>query len=186
MEDGKIIELYWARDQRAVRESDEKYGRYCHSISYNILYNDQDAQECVNDTWLNAWNAMPPQRPNRLAVFLGKITRNLSLNRYRLYHVEKRGQGQTALALSELEECVSTSNSPEQASEERLLVESIESFLYAQPQQKRDIFVRRYWYLSAVKEIARDYSMSESKVKSLLFRMRGELKLHLEREGIVV
>lgn len=184
MRDNEIINLYWEREETAITESENKYGSYCHTISYNILHNDEDAEECVNDTWLGAWKSMPPQRPERLSTFLGKITRNLSLNRFKKYTAEKRGMGQTELVLSELEDCISGETSVEQIVDELVLVKSINDFLYAQPEQKRNIFIRRYWYLFPIKDIAAVYNMSESKVASLLFRMRNELKRHLEMEGI--
>ena len=183
MRDYEIVDLYWKRSEAAIAETSAKYGSYCHAISYNILNNDEDAEECVNDTWLGAWNSMPPQRPNRLAVYLGKITRNFSLNRYKQYAAEKRGGGQTELALAELEDCIPASATVEQMVEEKALVEAINRFLYTQPEQKRNIFIRRYWYLYSIRDIASAYGMSESKVASLLFRMRNELKKHLEKEG---
>lgn len=186
MNDKEIIELYWKRSENAIIETDKKYRRYCHTIAYNILHNDEDAEECVNDTYWGAWKSIPPQTPNCLSAFLGKITRNLSLNRYKLYTTKKRGMGQTALALSELEDCIPAENDVEQISDEKFLIESIEKFLYAQPKFKRDIFVRRYWYMSAIKEIADENQMSESKIVSMLLRMRNQLKLHLEKEGIVL
>lgn len=186
MKDEEIIKLYWKRDERAITASAAQYGSYCHSISYNILQNAQDAQECVNDTWLGAWKSIPPYRPNRLSVYLGKITRNLSLNRIRHYTAEKRGLGQTELVLSELEECIPSGNSVEQIIEEMTLTQSVNRFLHAQPRQKRNIFIRRYWYLYSIRDIAQAYGMSESKVASLLFRMRNELKSHLEKEDIII
>lgn len=186
MKDEEIIKLYWKRDERAITASAAQYGSYCHSISYNILHNTQDAQECVNDTWLGAWKSIPPYRPNRLSVYLGKITRNLSLNRIRHYAAEKRGLGQTELVLSELEECIPSGSNVEQFIEEMVLTQSINRFLYAQPEQKRNIFIRRYWHLFSIRDIAQAYGMSESKVASLLFRMRNELKTHLEKEDITI
>lgn len=186
MKDEEIITLYWERDEKAITASAERYGSYCYSISYNILHNTQDAQECVNDTWLGAWKSMPPHRPNRLSVYLGKITRNLSLNRVKYYAAEKRGLGQTELALSELEECIPSGGNVDQIIEEMHLTQSVNRFLYAQPRQKRSIFIRRYWHLCSVKVIAKAYGMSESKVASLLFRMRNELKLYLEKEDIII
>lgn len=184
MKDNEIIALYWERNEAAIERTAEKYGSYCRTISYNILNSDEDAEECVNDTWLGAWKSMPPQRPNRLATYLGKITRNLSLNRLKKHTAEKRGGSQTDLALSELEECIPASATVEQIAEEKELVASINRFLYAQPEQKRNIFIRRYWYLYSIRDIAVAYQMSESKVASALFRMRSELKAHLEKEGI--
>ena len=186
MRDHEIVDLYWKRSEAAITETSAKYGSYCHTISYNILNNDEDAEECVNDTWLGAWKSMPPQRPNRLATYLGKITRNLSLNRYKQYVTEKRGGGQTELALAELEACIPAPATVEQIVEEKVLIESINRFLYAQPEQKRNIFIRRYWYLYSIRDIAGAYGMSESKVASLLFRMRNELKNHLEKEDIAL
>ena len=184
MDDEKIVQLYWNRDEQAIPATSEKYGAYCASIARNILGNPEDAEECVNDTWLGAWKSMPPHRPERLSAFFGKITRNLSLNRFKKYSAEKRGYGQTELVLSELEDCISDNTSVEQIIDEQILVQSLNEFLYAQPEQKRNIFIRRYWYLYPVRDIATAYGISESKVASLLFRMRNDLKTHLEKEGI--
>lgn len=186
MNDNEILDLYWSRSESAISATSEKYGAYCHAVSFNILHNDEDAEECVNDTYMNAWNAIPPNRPNRLKTYLGKITRNLSLSRYRKYSAEKRGFGQMPLALSELEECVPAGDTVAQAVEDKVLLESIEKFLYALPEQRRNVFIRRYWYLYSIQEIAKAYGMSESKVASLLFRLRNSLRAHLEKEGIVL
>lgn len=186
MKDSEIIELYWERNEAAITATAEKYGSYCHAISYNILHSNEDAEECVNDTWLRAWKSLPPQRPDRLATYLGKITRNLSFDRFRQYNAEKRGNGQAGLVLSELEDCVPAEADVEQSFDEILLAESINQFLYAQPERKRNIFIRRYWYLYPIRDIAKTYGMSESKTASLLFRMRNELKTHLEKEGILL
>lgn len=186
MEDSKIIELYWQRSESAISATAEKYGSYCHTIANNILHNDRDAEECVNDTYLGAWNSMPPHRPNRLSTFLGKIMRNLSLNRYKLYNAEKRGRGQTDIVLSELEDCIPADSDVEKTVEDKIIVKALNDFLYSQPEQKRNIFIRRYWLLSPIRDIAVAYEMSESKVASLLLRMRKELKGYLEKEGIVL
>ena len=186
MKDHEIIELYWARNQLAITATAEKYGSYCHIIAYNILHNNEDAEECSNDTYLGAWNSIPPQRPNRLSIYLGKITRNLALNRYKRYTAEKRGHGQVELVLSELEACIPANTSVEQAIEEKELAAAIDRFLYSRPEQNRRIFVRRYWHLYALRDIADAYGMSESKVTSLLFRMRNELRIFLEKEGIML
>lgn len=184
MNDKEIIELYWKRDETAIAATADTYGNYCFRIAYNILHNHEDADECVNDTWLNAWKSMPPHKPNRLSTYLGKLTRNLSLNRYALRTAQKRGMGQVELALSELEACVPSRNGPEQIIDEMVLVNAVETFLHAQPRTARKIFVGRYWYLYPIRDLAGAYKMSESKVVSLLFRMRNNLKLHLEKEGI--
>ena len=184
MKDNDIIELYWCRDEKAITATADTYGNYCYSIAYNVLYNNEDAEECVNDTWMNAWNSIPPQRPSRLAIYLGKITRNLALNRYEMKTAQKRGSGQVEIALSELEGCVPSHTEIEQIMGEMTLVNAIETFLKAQPRTERNIFIGRYWYLHSIRKLALAYSMSESKVASLLFRMRNKLKLHLEKEGI--
>lgn len=186
MEDHEIIELYWQRSEAAISATDKKYGKYCHTISYNILNNSEDSAECVNDTYLRAWNSMPPKRPEKLSAYLGKIVRNLSLNRFRRYAAEKRGFGQTELVLSELEDCIPAANGVEQAFDDTLLVEAINRFLYEQPEQKRNIFIHRYWYMHPIRKIAGSFGMSESKAASLLFRMRKELREQLEKEGIVI
>lgn len=186
MKDEEIIALFCERDEKAITATAEKYGSYCHSISYNILQSNEDAEECVNDTYLGAWKSIPPQNPNCLATYLGKITRNLSLNRFKQYTAEKRGRGQTELVLSELEECIPTKSNIEQIVEETVLVNSINNFLYAQSEQKRNIFIRRYWYLYSIRDIANAYGMSESKVTSLLFHMRNKLKFHLEKGDITI
>jgi RNA polymerase sigma-70 factor (ECF subfamily) len=185
MDDSKIIELYWERSENAIDETSKKYSRYCHYISFNILHNNEDADECVNDTYLRVWNSVPPHRPNCLSTFLGKITRNLSSDKYKKYNAEKRGFGKTDFVLSELDECVPSSESVEQAVDEMALVEAINRFLASLSQADRMVFMRRYWYVSPIKEIAEAYGMSESKVKSMLLRVRNKLKLHLEKEGIV-
>ena len=186
MKDEELVGLYWMRSEDAVAATAEKYGNYCYSIAFSILHNAEDAEECVNDAYLAAWNSIPPHRPERVAAFLGKITRNVSLNRWKQYNAQKRGEGQTELALSELEECIPAKTGIEQAVEDELLTWSIEKFLYSQPRLKRNLFIRRYWYISSIQELADEYGMSESKVKSLLFRMRKKLKHHLAKEDIIL
>ena len=186
MSDLEIIELYWARDEDAITQTAAKYGSYCHSISYNLLSNMEDAEECVNDTYHKAWSSMPPQRPRCLLAFLGRITRNLSLNRYQQKHAQKRGGGQTELALSELGDCVPAATTVEQIMDEKLLAQSISRFLWMQSEQKRNMFVRRYWYMDPVDRIAKAYGMTRSNTASLLYRMRCDLKTHLEKEGITL
>jgi len=186
MDDRRIIELYNERSEAAISETADKYGKYCHYVAYNILFNEQDSEECVNDTWFRAWNTIPPQQPNRLSTFLGKITRNLALDKYKYYNREKRGGGQTALVLDELNECLPASESTEQTVNGRLLIEVLNDFLRSLPAEKRQMFVRRYWYLSSISEIAKDYDISESNTKVILLRIRSKLKKVLEKEGIVL
>ncbi len=186
LEDSKIVDLYWERSEAAINATANKYSRYCHSIAFNILHNSEDAEECVNDTYFRAWNAIPPNRPNCLSIFLGRITRNLSLDKYKKYAAVKRGLGQTELALSELDECVPNISNVEQSIDEKELVEILNSFLESLPKQKRIMFIQRYWYLMSIKAIAENLKVSESKVKSTLFRTRNELKTILEKEGITI
>ncbi len=184
MEDSRIVDLYWQRDEGAISASAEKYGKYCNHIAYNILYSSEDAEECVNDTWLRAWNAIPPQRPVQLSTYLGKITRNLALNKCKSANAKKRGGGQTAAALAELEECIAGRSHVEDFIDESVLTEAINSFLRGLPKVNRVIFVKRYWYMTPVKEIAAELSMRENRVATMLFRMRKELKACLEKEDI--
>ncbi len=186
MEDERIIDLYWARRENAIVETDKKYGNYCMSIALHILKSPEDSEECVNDTWMKAWDSMPPKRPDFLAAFLGKITRNLSISRYRMSHARKRGSGEVELLLLELEECLPSAKSVEEEIEGKETAASIDRFLYGIDEESRKIFVRRYFFVDSIKEIAARYGISESKVKSQLFRMRGRLKDHLEKEGVVL
>ncbi len=186
MDDRQIIALYNERSEAALSETAKKYGRYCRTVAYNILLNEEDSEECVNDTWLRAWDSIPPQCPERLSAFLGKITRNLALNRYKHNTREKRGGGQTVLVLEELAECIPGADRTEEAVEEALLVDVLNRFLEELPTEKRKIFLRRYWYLSSVKEIVVDFGLSESNVKMTLLRLRRKLKQTLEKEGIIL
>lgn len=184
MEDKEIVDLYWARSERAISATADKYGRYCHAIAYRILQSREDSEECVNDTYLNAWGAMPPARPNRLSTFLGKITRNLALNRWESNTAKKRGSGQVALVLDELQECVPAPDCTEEVVDDLALAEAFNRFLVSLSTESRKIFMRRYWYMSSVKEIAADYAISQSKVKMSLLRSRKALKRFLEKEGV--
>lgn len=186
MEDNQIIDLYWKRSDAAIVETSSKYSKYCHYISNNILRNTQDAEECVNDTFLQAWNAIPPNRPDRLSAFLAKITRNLSFNKYKSYSAKKRGGSQAELALAELEECIPSSENVEQVIDNISLADTINHFLASLPQTNRMVFMRRYWYLSSIKEIGCEFNMKENKVKSILFRERKKLKTLFEKEGIIL
>ncbi len=184
MEDSKIIELYWARSEDAISETDKKYGKYCHYIAFNILNSEQDAEECVNDTFLRAWNAIPPRRPTHLKTFLGKITRNLSLNLYEKKSADKRGGNKLPQLFDELSECIPSGCS--EFTDDFALTEIINKFLSELSTQRRKIFVRRYWYASSIKEIAADFGVSESKVTVSLFRTREKLRAVLKKEGITI
>ena len=186
MKDTEIIDLYWKRDESAIAATAESYGNYCYSIAYHILQCQEDAKECVNDTYWKAWPTIPPHRPNRLATYLGKITRNLSLDRLKRLNAQKRGKGQTDLALKELESCIPAVNGLDQIVDEIVLTGAINQFLREQPRAERNIFVGRYWHLYSIADLAQAYGMRESKVASLLFRMRNKLKTYLEKEGISV
>lgn len=186
MEDKQIIELFYERSDDAVLKTAQMYGKYLSYIAYNILYNKEDSEECVNDTYLRAWNSIPPQRPDNLQTFLGKITRNLALDKYKYYKRNKRGGGQMMLAINELDECIPSKNNVEQAISDKELTQTLNSFIAGLPAKKRQIFVRRYWYLSPIYEIAKDYDISESNVKIILHRIRNELKLFLKKEGVAL
>lgn len=186
MDDSKIIELYMSRSEQAISETSEKYGRYCYCIAYGILHDDKDAEECVNDTYLRAWNSIPPNRPNRLQTFLGKITRNLSLNRWEKLSAEKRGAGQIPVILDELAECIPDGKDTEHTVDSMIIRDVLNRFLNNLPTKTRKIFVRRYWYMSSVKEIADEYGLSESNVTVILFRTRKKLKNLLGKEGIAL
>ena len=183
MEDAQIVDLYWARSENAVSETATKYGKYCYAIAFHILSDEQDADESVNDTWLDAWNTMPPHRPSILSTFWGKITRRLSIDRWRERTAEKRGGGEIALALDELVDCVPSENSVEREIEAEELGSIINRFILQMPSQERRIFICRYWYLDSIKSIAQQFDISESKVKMILHRQRNKLKQHLAKEG---
>lgn len=186
MDDKQILDLYWEHSEAAISETSKKYGKYCRYIAFNILHNDEDSEECVNDTYLRAWNSIPPNRPSVLKTFLGKITRNLSLDRYELLNAKKRNGGQMPLIFDEIQECIPSLDSTENIVEEIALTDILNRFLSSLSLEQRKIFMRRYWYLSPIKEIATEYDMSESKIKMSLFRSRNELKKLLEKEGISV
>lgn len=183
MEDAKIVQLYWDRNEQAIPATAEKYGRYCTSIAKSILGNHEDAEECVNDTYMNAWNAMPPHRPRLLSVFLGKITRNLSLNRYKQNTAEKRGGGELPAVLDELSQLVSGKEDVEQALFYKELVRSIDAFLGTLSPEKRSIFIRRYWYTDSISEIAIRHGMKDGAVSMALNRIRLKLRNYLAERG---
>ena len=185
MEDAKIIELYWERDERAVSETEKKYGKYCHSIAFGVLRNELDAEECVNDTYLRVWESIPPHRPNRLAAFIGKITRNLSINRY-MHDRAKKRSGFTEVIFDEIAEIIPDPESQSGVENEAVISDAINAFLATLPQRTRIIFVRRYWYMSTIADIADSLDLSESNVKVILLRTRKKLREHLLKEGIAV
>lgn len=186
MDDARIIDLYWARSENAIAETSSKYGKYCYAIAYNILSDAQDADESVNDTYLNAWNAMPPHRPAILSAFLGKITRRISIDRWRSRTAEKRGGGEVVLALDELSACVPSSASVEDMIEAAELEKVIDAFVMSLPIMERRVFICRYWYLDPVNEICQQFGFSQGKVKMMLHRTRAKLQSCLEKEGVIL
>ena len=184
MEDSRIVELFWQRDETALAETENKYGRYCFSIANGILQNGEDARECVNDTFLAAWNAIPPHRPELLSAFLGKIARRLSLKKRRDSSAGKRGGGSVDVSLDELEECIPAGQSIDESIDTAELTEIINAFLAELPLTERRVFLRRYWYFDPVSEIASRFGFSESKVKMMLKRTRDKLLARLQKEEI--
>ena len=181
MEDISIIQLYWQRDQQAIHESNEKYGSYCAAIAWNILHSSQDTEECVSDTWLRAWNSIPPARPSRLSAFFGRITRNLAIDRYRQDISKRNGGGQAKVCLEELAECISESTPFEDV---LALRDLLNEFLESIKEKPRKIFMFRYWYCMSVEEIAKRLNMDKGAVKMSMSRTRTKLRKFLEKEGV--
>lgn len=185
MEDRRIVELYWSRDHRAIDESQGKYGGYCFAVARNILGGYEDSEECVNDTWLQAWNSMPPHRPEALRMFLARITRSLAFNRFKAGIAIKRGGGEIALVLEELSECVSDETDVEGEVIARELAASIGRFVRELPTREGDIFARRYFFTEPIGAIAAGCGMTENHVSVTLSRTRAKLRRHLEKEGYI-
>ena len=186
MDDNKIIDLFWKRDESAIEQTAQTYGRYCWKIAYNILGVEEDVQECLNDTWLGAWNSIPPARPSCLSAFLGKITRNMAISRYRAGHALKRTGDRLSESLDELGECTAYSaNNVEEAVDRSALEKAINDFLDTVTDKQRRLFVRRYFYMDSVSEISQMYGLGQSDVKVTLLRMRRSLQKHLEKEGLM-
>ena len=185
MLDGEIVELYWKRDESAISQTDIKYGGLCRSISNNILRNQDESEECVNDSYLSAWNSMPMERPERLGAYMGKIARNISISRLRQKTADKRGGGEYRLCLEELRDCAAKGQEPEKELELKELREHIDKFLANLKETERNIFVSRYWYMASVDEIARRANFSYSKTASMLHRTRLKLGLYLRKEGLL-
>lgn len=183
MDDKRIVELYWKRSERAIAETQSKYGSYCYSIAYNILNSNEDAEESVNDTYNDTWNSIPPCRPSILSTFLGKITRRISIDRWRKHNAQKRGGGEMTLVLDELQECVAGEKTVEQEFERKHLSDVVNYFVMALPRTEQKVFLCRYWYMDSINSICKQFGFSESKVKSMLFRIREKLRVTLEKEG---
>lgn len=186
MEDRDIIALYFERNQEAIAESEKKYGRYCYSIAYNILYNAEDAEESVNDALMNAWNSIPPHMPSILSAFLGKLTRYVSLKKWRYARAQKRGGGEIAIAYEELSDCIPGGKSVEEELQEKELAEIIDCFLDELTAAERHIFICRYWYFDDISTISKQFGFSSSKVKSMLYRIRKKLLFRLSEEGVFI
>jgi len=184
--DIEILDLYWERSESAINETAQQYGSYCTAIAMNILRNKEDSDECVNDAYLKVWNTIPPQRPKVFSAYIGRITRNLSLNMYKARKAKKRIGDETALLLSELDDCISSVRNVEEELEEAILEEAIDSFLIAIKLEDRLLFMRRYWYADSIEELAMRFNMGESKIKTNLFRTRNKLKKYLAMKGITL
>ena len=182
MEDSKIVDLYWLRDESAIIESDKKYGRMLNSLSYSLLSSHEDAEECVNDTYISAWGAMPDARPCYLGAFLSKITRRISIDRYRAIHSERRGGIQNLC--QELSECIPDSNNPDDCASKDIR-DALNEFLYSLDREKRVMFTLRYFYSKSISEISFKMSVSEAKVKTTLLRVRRELQKKLEEQNLL-
>lgn len=185
MEDSEIIRRFWQRSEDAVLETAGKYGGYCRCIAWNILGNPEDVEECLNDTWLAAWDSIPPQSPGKLSVYLGRITRNLALNRLKAQNTQKRGGGQTELVLEELRECVGTDPWDDKLSE-LVLRDAVNRFLRRQFPLRRAVFLRRYWAMESIEDIAKALGLRRGQTRTILYRMRRELKEELEKEDITI
>lgn len=185
MEDSQIIELYFNRDENAISATNTKYRNLCYSIAYNILYNADDTNEAINDTYLGVWNSIPPNRPSILSAFIGKITRNISLNKLRNSNTVKRGNREMSLAFDEISDCLFSNQDVEIEVEAKELSKVINDFLYSISETERNVFICRYWYFDSIKMISAQFKFSKSKVKSMLFRIRNKLKKKLMEESLI-
>ena len=183
MDDKSIVDLYFSRSEEAISRTNQKYGRFCYSIAYNILTNKEDAEESVSDTYMAAWNTIPPRRPTVLAAFLGKITRHIAIDRWRERSASKRGGGEIALALEELENCVAGTQNAETELERKEIIRAYVKFLDALPITERRVFLCRYYYVESIETIANKFGFSQSKVKTMLHRTRTKLRRQLAKEG---
>lgn len=186
MEDVEIVSLFWERDETAISEARAKYLAYCRYVAANILSSSEDIEEVLNDTFLGVWNSIPPNKPQKLSTFLGKITRNLSLKKYRQINAEKRGSGAVELSLDELTECIPQGTTVEEEVSVKELARIIDYFLRTLSDDERRVFLCRYWYFDSIEYISTQFGFSQSKTKMILFRTREKLKKHLEGEGTLI
>jgi RNA polymerase sigma-70 factor (ECF subfamily) len=185
MDDKEIIDCLWERSESVISAIDEKYSKYCRIIAFNIRGNTEDAEEVLNDVYNRVWNAIPPGQPDNLKAFIGRITRNLSLDKFEKERAKKRGGGQIDIILSELEECITDSkNSFDNLADSEAITAALNLFMMGLNIENRRIFLRRYWRAASIEDIATDFNISTGKAKSILFRMRNKLRKHLESEGI--
>ena len=183
MEDQEIVALFWQRNESAIEETSKKYGTYCYGIAYRILKNHEDSEESVNDTYIDAWQSMPPHKPALLSAFLGKITRRIAIDKWRVSRAEKRGCGETSFVLDELEECITSENDVDTEIAKRQLAQTVNAFMKTLSESERKVFVCRYFYMDSLESICRKFGFSEGKVKSMLFRTREKLRVYLQKEG---
>ena len=184
MDDRRIVELFLERSEEAILETDIKYGRYCHKIAFNVLGNDEDSEECVNDAYMRAWGSIPPNEPDSMASYIGRITRNLALDKLRQKQSDKRGNGEVPVVLDELAECVSGHDELERRQDSAEIAAAIDSFLDELNSVERGVFMRRYWMMEPIADVANRYDISVSKTTTVLFRLRNRLKKHFMKEGI--
>ena len=185
MEDQSILDLYFQRSEQAIAETDRKYGGYCYSVAYNILSNREDSEESVSDAYLQAWNTIPPRRPNLFRAFLAKLTRHISIDRWRKRSSIKRGGGEIPLALDELLDCVSQSKSIEDALQRKQAAAALNRFLDGLPETERNVLLCRYWYLDSIASIAEKNGFTPGKVATMLCRTRKKLRICLEKEELL-
>ena len=185
MDDLKIVELYLSRSEEAIDETDLKYGKLCRYVAMNILRNKEDSEECINDTYFGAWNAIPPQKPSKFSAFISRITRNLALKKYEYISADKRNP-EVLISLAELDECVSGQDYIEAELENKRIEKAISDFLWQQDIEKRTVFIRRYWYFESIDSICKRCGFSQSKALSMLYHTRQKLRHHLESEGIEI
>ena len=186
VDDEKIVELYHKRDESAITETKAKYGKYCYTIAHRILNIAEDAEECESDTYLMAWNTIPPKKPNPLAPYLAKITRGLSIDKWRKSSAQKRGGTDVFVSMQELEECIPSDKTIEETIDDLELAKMISLFLRSLPETECNVFLNRYWFFLSIKDICEKYSFSQSKVKMMLLRTREKLLSYLEKEGIFI
>ena len=183
MEDFEIIELYFKKDETAIKKTSEKYGAYCKAVAENILKNPEDSEECFSSALLSLWNSIPPEKPENLKMFLAKITRNIAINNLKAKFAEKRGGKEGFAAFDELSECVPTKNNVEESFDEKELEKTINNFVKNLPEKERNVFIRRYFFFENPKEIGERYGFSQNRVSVILHRTRKKLLEHLKKEG---